>query len=65
MIFVVEPEDIERQIITINKWLTKSKIPRAYKINLMMSYHILANSDDPEDKELFNELYDVLSKLKV
>lgn len=65
MIFVVEPEDIERQIITINKWLTKSKIPRAYKINLMTSYQFLANSDDPEDKELFNELYDALSKLKV
>ncbi len=65
MIFVVEPKDIERQIITINKWLTKSKIPRAYRINLLMSYQVLADSDDPELKELFNELYDVLDKLKI
>ena len=65
MIFVVEPEDIERQIITINKWLTKSKIPRAYKINLLTTYQFLANSNDSKDKELFYELYDVINKLKL
>lgn len=65
MIFVIEPENIEHQMVTINKWLSKTKIPRAYKINLLMSYQILANSEDPEDRKLFKELHEVLSKLKI
>ena len=65
MVIVIEAKDVERQIVTLNKWFSKSKIPRAYKINLLTTYEFLSNSNDPKDKELFYELYDVINKLKL